>query len=116
MLTLDFQVVNEPLQQEIIPNLLTQVYPNTYNHSHKDYNFFFLSLKVYDYKSMPNVWINEARMCLKLYKDCILEYKLNGRVVINLVWILMSLFIVGAEKLVITDCLPENGSLLTING
>ena len=23
----------EPLQQKIIPNLLTQVYPNTYNHS-----------------------------------------------------------------------------------
>ena len=33
MLTLDFQGVNGPLQQEIIPNLLTQVYPNTYNHS-----------------------------------------------------------------------------------
>ena len=33
MLTLDFQCVNEPLQQENIPNLLTQVYPNTYNHS-----------------------------------------------------------------------------------
>ena len=33
MLTLDFQGVNEPLKQEIIPNLLTQVYPNTYNHS-----------------------------------------------------------------------------------
>ena len=31
MLTLDFQGVNKPLQQEIISNLLTQVYPNTYN-------------------------------------------------------------------------------------
>ena len=31
ILTIDFQGVNGPLQQEIIPNLLTQVYPNTYN-------------------------------------------------------------------------------------
>ena len=53
---------------------------------------------------------------LKHYEDCILEYKLNGRVVINLVWIWMSLFIVGAEKLAVTDCLLENGSPLTING
>ena len=30
-LTIDLQGVNGPLQQEIIPNLLTQVYPNTYN-------------------------------------------------------------------------------------
>ena len=30
-LTIDFQCVNEPLQQEIIPNLLIQVYPNTYS-------------------------------------------------------------------------------------
>ena len=29
--TIDFQGVNEPLQQEIISNLLTQDYPNTYN-------------------------------------------------------------------------------------
>ena len=29
MLAIDFQGVNGPLQQEIIPNLLTQVYPNT---------------------------------------------------------------------------------------
>ena len=26
---------------------------------------------------MPNVWIDEERMCLNLYEDCILEYKLN---------------------------------------
>ena len=32
---------------------------------------------------MPNVWIDEEKMCLKLYEDCILEYKLNGRVVIK---------------------------------
>ena len=50
---------------------------------------------------MPNVWIDEERMCLKLYEDCILNYKLNGCVVINLVWIWMSLFIVGAEKLAV---------------
>lgn len=31
MLTIDFQSVNGPLQQKIILNLLTQVYPNTYN-------------------------------------------------------------------------------------
>ena len=31
MFTMDFQGVNGPSQQEIIPNLLTQVYPNTYN-------------------------------------------------------------------------------------
>ena len=53
---------------------------------------------------------------LKLYEDCILEYKLNGRVVINLVWIWMILFIVRAEKLAVIDCLLENGSPLTING
>ena len=33
---------------------------------------------------MLNMWIDEARMCSKLYEDCILEYLLNGRVVINL--------------------------------
>ena len=65
---------------------------------------------------MPNVWIDEARMCLKLYEDCILEYKLNGRVVINLVWIWMSLFITGAKKLAVIDYLHKNGSPLTING
>ena len=31
MLTIDFQGVNGPSQQEIIHNLLTQVYHNTYN-------------------------------------------------------------------------------------
>ena len=31
--TIDFKGVNQPLHQEIIPNLLTQVYPNTYNHA-----------------------------------------------------------------------------------
>ena len=65
---------------------------------------------------MPNVWIDEVRMCLKLYEDCILEYKLNGRIVIFLVWIWMSLFITGAKKIVVIDCLHENGSPLTING
>ena len=65
---------------------------------------------------MPNVWIDEARICLKLYEDCSLEYKLNGRVVINLVWIWMSLFIVGTEKLAVIDCLLATGSPLTING
>ena len=65
---------------------------------------------------MPNVGIDEVKMCLNLYEDCILEYKLNGRVVINLVWIWMSLFIIGAKKLAIIDCLHENGSSLTING
>ena len=65
---------------------------------------------------MPNMWIDEVRMCSKLYEDCILEYKLNSRVVINLLWIWMSLFIFGAEKLAVTNCQPENGSPLTING
>ena len=55
-------------------------------------------------------------MCLKLYEDCILEYKFNGSVVINLIWIWMSLFIVGAEKLAVIACLLENGSPLAING
>ena len=53
---------------------------------------------------------------LKLYEDCILEYKLNGRVVINLVWFWMSLFITGAKKLAVIDCLLENDSPLDING
>ena len=53
---------------------------------------------------------------LKLYEDCILEYKLNGRVVINLVWIWMSLFIVRTKKLAVIGCLLENGSPLAING
>ena len=62
------------------------------------------------------MWIDEVRMCLKLYEDCIIEYKLNSSVVIKLIWIWMNLFIVGAEKLAVTDCLPENGSPLAING
>ena len=64
---------------------------------------------------MPNMWIDEARMCSKLYEDCILEYKLNDRVVISLVWIWLSLFVVGAEKLAVTNYQSENGSPLTIN-
>ena len=44
MFTIDFQGVNGPSQQEIIPNFLTQVYPNTYNHSkQKITNLFCLS-------------------------------------------------------------------------
>ena len=61
------------------------------------------------------MWIDEAKMCSKLYEDCVIEYKLNSRVVINLIWIWMSLFITGAKKLAVIDCLHENSSLLDIN-
>ena len=62
------------------------------------------------------MWIDEARICSKLYEDCVLEYKLNSRIVINLIWIWISLFINGAKKLAVINCLHENGSPLDING
>ena len=64
---------------------------------------------------MLNVWIDEERMCLKLYEDCVLRCKLSGYIVINLVWIWMSLFIDRAKKLaVIHFSLTVNSPLMDI--
>ena len=35
---------------------------------------------------MLNVWIDEEWMCLKLFEDCILEYKLNDNIVISILF------------------------------
>ncbi|KAK9209265.1 hypothetical protein WN944_001629 [Citrus x changshan-huyou] len=63
MLTLDFQGVNGPLQQEIIPNLLTQVYPNTYNHS----KFALSPLTSRDLQDeyLLSVYAKRLRTCVK---------------------------------------------------
>ena len=73
----------------------------------------FLSHNVFDYKWMLNVWIDEERMCLKLYEDCILEYKLNGCVVINLCLDLNELIYSSSWKLAVIDCLHTVGSPLS---
>ena len=66
------------LQQEIIFNLLTQVYPNTYNLSRiKITNEFSLSHNVFDYKWMRNVWIKEIKTSLKLNNGYMLSSKLS---------------------------------------
>ena len=61
-ITIDFQGVNGPLQQEIIHNLLTQVYPNTYNLSRINITKMItnesLSHNVFDLKWKLNVWMN----------------------------------------------------------
>ena len=72
----------------------------------------FLSHNVFDYKWMLNVWIDEERMCLKFYEDCILGYKLNGRIVINLCLNLNELIYSCSWKLVIIDYLHTVGSPL----
>ena len=59
---------------------------------------------------MPNVWIDEEKVCLKLYEDCILEYKLNGCVVINLCLDLNELIYSCSWKLAVIDCLHTVGS------
>ena len=70
-LTIDFQGVNGPLQQEIILNLLTQVYPNTYDHSMiKIINEFSLTQCVWlqMYAQYVNKWIkNEFKTQWMLY-------------------------------------------------
>ena len=65
---------------------------------------------------MPNVWVDKEWMCLKLFEDCIHEYKLNDNVVINPYLNLNELIYGWSWKIVVTDYLPENGSPLTING
>ena len=65
---------------------------------------------------MLNMWINEARMSLKLYEGCILDYKLNDSVVINLCLNLNELIYSWSWKIAISDCLAVNRSLLSLNG
>ena len=79
----------------------------------KDYKFVFLSHNIYDYKSIPNVWINEARMNLKLDECYILNYKLNDNVVINQCLNLIELIYSWSLKLAIIDFLLEVESPLT---
>ena len=81
MLTIDFQGVNGPSQQEIIPNLLTQVYCNTSTlltwFYKKDYKWISLT---------QCVWLQMQAQCvnewdeykdLKLNESCILNILLN---------------------------------------
>ena len=82
----------------------------------KDYKFIFLSHNIYDYKSMPNVWINKARMNLKFNECCILDYKLNDNIMINPCFNLIELIYSWSWKIAVVDFLPEIGSLLTIIG
>ena len=59
---------------------------------------------------MPNVWIDEEWMCLKLFEDCILEYKLNDNVVIYPYLNLIELIYSWSWKLAVIDFLFEVGS------
>ena len=82
--TIDFQGVNQPLHQEIIQNLLTQVYPNNYNHSKQRLQICCtLTQYVWLQINAQNVRINETRIYVKLNEGCILDYRLNDNVVIN---------------------------------
>ena len=83
-LIIDFTGVSQPLHQEIISNCLTQVYPNTYNHSKQRLQMNFLSHNVYDYKWRLKVWINETRRSLRLNEGCIINCKLNDNSWISL--------------------------------
>ena len=100
--------------KEIIPNLLTQVYPTLTITQHKDYKCFFLSHKIYDYKSMFNVWINESRTNLKLNEYFILTYKLNDNVVIHLCLNLNEFIYSWSWKIVVINFLRKIRSLLTV--
>lgn len=62
------------------------------------------------------MWINEARMCLKLYEGCILSYELNDNIVINLCLNLNELIYSRSWKIAVIDCLPVIKSLLATNG
>ena len=81
MLTIDFQGVNGPLQQEIILNLLTQVYPNTYNlltwFYKKDYKWIFLTQCVWSQVKAQCVNEWDEYKDLKLNESCILNILLN---------------------------------------
>ena len=58
------------------------------------------------------MWIDEARMYLKLNEDCILKYKLNSRVVIHSSLNLNELIYSSSWKLAVIDCLHTVGSPL----
>ena len=81
MLTIDFQCVNGLSQQEIILNLLTQVYPNTYNlltwFYKKDCKWIYLIQCVWS--QMKAQYVNEwdEYKDLKLNESCILNIFLN---------------------------------------
>ena len=78
MLTIDLQCINEPSQQEIIPNLLTQVYPNTYNlltwFYKKDYKWISLT---------QCVWSQMKAQCVNEW-DEYNDLKLNERYILNI--------------------------------
>ena len=59
------------------------------------------------------MWIDEARMCLKLNEDCFLKYKLSSCVVIDLCLNLNELIYSWSWKLAVIDCLHTVGSPLT---
>ena len=76
MLTIDFQGVNEPLQQKIILNLLSKVYPNTYNLSiwfyKKDYKTFShtMCLNTNESSIYVNKWNKYKVYALRFAKNC----------------------------------------------
>ena len=60
--------------------------------------------------------INETIMYLRLNKDCILDYKLNDNVVINLGLNLNELIYSWSLNITVADFLSEIGSPLKLNG
>ena len=105
-------------------------YPSVSQHlqsiKNKDYINVFLSHKMYDYKSILNVWINETitnlkhnEFCILDYKFnecCILDYKLNDNVVINPCLNFIELIYSWSWKMVIIDFSPDIGLSLTVIG
>ena len=73
----------------------------------KYYKCVFPSHKIYDYKYILNVWINESRTNLNLNECCILDYKLNDNVVIHLCFNLIEFIYSWSWKLAVIDFLFE---------
>ena len=59
---------------------------------------------------MSNMWINKARMYLRLNENCILKYKFSNRVVINPCLNLNELIYSCSWKLAVIDFLHTVGS------
>ena len=120
MFIIDFQCVNGPSQQKIIPNLLTQVYLNTYNllswFNKKDYKWISLTQCVWSQMKAQCVNEWDEYNDLKLKESCILNILLNDdRWNLScLKWI--ELIYSWSWKLAVIDCLPINESPLTVNG
>ena len=114
---MDFQGVNGPSQQEIIPNLLTQVYHNTYNlltwFYKKDYKWISLTQCVWSQMKAQCVNEWDEYKDLKLNASCILNILLNDNrwncYYLNLIEFIYS----WSWKLAVIDFLLTIGSPLT---